>query len=205
MAKKSTPLKDEQLYSIDDLYQKLDDALQAINKLADQKSHDIESRNATKVEAEAITTRNFAEQLRKGYQILKNEYVVEQKGLLFDEDLENIGKSFKTQYSEFTKDLIKHGKANSEAERKHLDEVFDAHEIRTMEQMEGWASKYSVPVRCWMRWLGKNIFDDDEPKETVQEALKVIGDCMMAAEGNPKMCPESEPTFPLYCSTSGAK
>lgn len=37
--------------------------------------------------------------------------------------------------------------------------------IYAMEQMEGWASEYSVPVRRWMRWLGKNIFDDDEPKE----------------------------------------
>ena len=46
-----------------------------------------------------------------------------------------------------------------------------------------------------MRWYGKNIFDDDEPKERVHAALRVLGDCMMAAGLKPKVEPMPEPTF----------
>ena len=111
---------------------------------------------------------------------MRNGYVIEEKGLLFDQDLENIGETFKTKYDEFTEDLITKGNENRDVEKKRLAGVYDAHEVRTMKQMEGWASEYSLPVRRWMRWLGKNIFDDDEPKENVHAALRVIGDCMMA-------------------------
>ena len=55
--------------------------------------------------------------------------------------------------------------------------------------------EYPVPVRRWMRWIGKHLFDDDEPKEKVHDALRVFGDCMMAAGFKPKTDPISEPTF----------
>ena len=195
MTKKPTPLKDEQEYNVDELYQKLDELNKAIQMLVDQKNADSEQQNITSEDDKAVTTENFSACFRKGCQVLQNEYAVERRGLLFDKDLEDIGVKFKEKYGEFTKDLVERGKENDKAERKRLDVVFDAHEIRTMEQMEGWASEYSEPVRRWMRWLGKNIFDDDEPKETVQEALRVIGDCMMASGFRPKAEPESEPTF----------
>jgi hypothetical protein len=192
---KQTPLKDEQLNDFDDLYQKLDDIMKAIQKLADQKNPVGEQQNDTLAECNAVTTENFTTCFRKGYQGLRNGYVTEKKGLLLDQDLENIGEKFKTKYDEFTEDLITKGNENRDAEKKRLAEVYTAHEIGTMKQMEGWASEYSEPVRRWMRWIGKHLFDDDEPKETVHEALKVIGDCMMAAGFRPKTEPATELTF----------
>lgn len=188
MAKRYIPLKDEQEYNIEDLYQELADIKKAIQELADQK-------NGTSAESTAVTTENFPTYFRKGYQGLRNGYVTEKKGLLFDQDLENIGETVKTKYDEFTEKLITKGNENRDAEKKRLSEVYTAHEIGTMEQMEGWASEYSEPVRRWMRWLGKHLFDDDEPKEKVHEALRIIGDCMMAAGFKPKIEPASEPTF----------
>jgi len=192
---KQTPLKDEQLNDFDDLYQKLDDILNAIQKLADQKISVSEQQNGTATKSNTVTTDNFSTCFKNGYQGLQNVSVTEKKGLLFDQDLENIGEKFKTKYDEFTDEIIKKGNENRDAEKKRLAEVYNTHEIRTMEQMEGWASEYPVPVRRWMRWIGKNLFNDDEPKETVHEALKVIGDCMMAAGLKPKVDPASEPTF----------
>lgn len=195
MPKKLTPLKDEQQYSVDDLYQKLDDVLNAINGLADQKNPVGEQQNGTSTEDKTVTTENFSTCFRNGYQGLRNGYVIEKKGLLFDQDLEDIGKKFKTKYDEFTKGLLEKGKENNEAEKKRLVEVYTAHEIYTLEQMDGWASEYPVPVRRWMRWIGKHLFDDNEPKEKVHEALKVIGDCMMAAGFKSKTEFATEPTF----------
>ena len=195
MPKKPTPLKDEQQYSVDDLYQKLDDVLKAVQKLTDQKNLVGEQQNGSSAVSTNVTAENFTTCFRKGYQGLRNGYVTEKKGLLFDQDLENIGQTFKTKYDGFTKDLLEKGKENREAEKKHLAEVYTAHEIFTMEQMEGWASEYPVPVRRWMRWIGKHLFDDDEPKEKVHDALKVIGDCMMAAGFKAKTEQTSEPTF----------
>ena len=195
MPKKPTPLKDEQQYSVDDLYQKLDDVLKAVQKLTDQKNLVGEQQIGSSAVNTNVTTENFSTCFRNGYQGLRNGYVTEKKGLLFDQDMENIGQTFKTKYDAFTKDLLEKGEENRETEKKRLAEVWTAHEIRTMEQMEGWASEYSVPVRRWMRWIGKHLFDDDEPKEKVHDALKVIGDCMMAAGFKSKTDPVSEPTF----------
>ena len=195
MVKRYTPLKDEQEYNVDDLYQELDDIKKAIKDLADRKNFDGEQRNGSSAKDSIVTTENFATCFKKGYQGLRNGSVTERKGLLFDKDLENIGEKFKTKYDEFTEKLITKGNENRDAEKKRLSEVYTAHEIGTMEQMEGWASEYSEPVRRWMRWLGKHLFDDDEPKEKVHEALKIIGDCMMAAGFKPKTEPASEPTF----------
>lgn len=192
---KQTPLKEEQEYSVDDLYQKLDDVLKAIKALSDHKNPDSEQQNSTPKDGKTVTIENFSTCFRKGYQVLRNGNVVEKKGLLFDQDLENIGETFKTKYDEFTEDLIAKGNANRDAEKERLAGVYDNHEIRTMEQMDGWASKYPIPVRRWMHWIGKNIFDDDEPKETVHAALMVLGDCMMAAGLKPKTEPVAEPTF----------
>ena len=195
MPKKPTPLKDEQQYSVDDLYQKLDDVLKAVQKLTDQKNLVGEQQNGSSAVSTNVTTENFTTCFRKGYQGLRNGYVTEKKGLLFDQDMENIGQTFKTKYDAFTKDLLEKGKENREAEKKRQEEVWTAHEIRTMEQMDEWASEYPVPVRRWMRWIGKHLFDDDEPKEKVHDALRVFGDCMMAAGIKPKTDPISEPTF----------
>lgn len=192
---RQTPLKDEQENSVYDLYQKLDEIMNAIQDMADQKNPDAERQESTSEDDMTVTTENFSTCFRKGYQCLRNGYVVEQKGLLFERDMENIGKTFKENYDEFKDGLIKHGEENMEAEKKRLAEVYDRHEILTMKQMEGWASKYPVPVRRWMRWLGKRLFDDNEPKETVHAALMVIGDCMMAAGLKPKADPSAEPTF----------
>ena len=195
MPKKPTPLKDEQQYSVDDLYQKLDDVLKAVQKLTDQKNLVGEQQNGSSAVSTNVTTENFSTCFRNGYQGLRNGYVTEKKGLLFDQDMENIGQTFKTKYDAFTKDLLEKGKENREAEKKRQEEVWTAHEIRTMEQMDEWASEYPVPVRRWMRWIGKHLFDDDEPKEKVHDALRVFGDCMMAAGIKPKTDPISEPTF----------
>ncbi len=195
MAKRYIPLKDEQEYNIDDLYQELADIKKAIQELADQKNPVSEQQNGTSAVSTNVTTENFSTCFRKGYQGLRNGYVTEKKGLLLDQDLENIGETVKTKYDNFTEDLLKKGKENREAEKKRLAEVWTAHEIRTMEQMDGWASEYPMPVRRWMRWIGKHLFDDDEPKEKVHDALRVFGDCMMAAGFKPKTDPISEPTF----------
>lgn len=195
MAKRYIPLKDEQEYNIEDLYQELADIKKAIQELADQKNSVSDQKNGISAESTAVTTENFPTYFRKGYQGLRNGYVTEKKGLLFDQDLENIGETVKTKYDEFTEDLLEKGKENREAEKKRLAEVWTAHEICTMEQMEGWASEYPVPVRRWMRWIGKHLFDDDEPKEKMHDALRVFGDCMMSAGIKPKTDPVSEPAF----------
>ena len=136
MGKKSTPLKDEQVFNVDDLYQKLDEVLQAVKELADQKSSGSEQQNSTSEGDKTVTTENFSACFKKGYQVLRNGYVIEEKGLLFDQDLENIGETFKTKYDEFTEDLITKGNENRDVEKKRLAGVYDAHEVRTMKQME---------------------------------------------------------------------
>lgn len=188
---KQTPLKDEQEYDIDDLYRKLDDIMDAINTLTDQKNQTSEQQNGTS----EVTTNNFSNCYIRGYQALRQEYFKAKEGLLSDQDMENIGEKFKKKYDEFKDSMVKHGKESMEKEKKRLDEVDDKHEVRTMEQMAEWASEYPVPVQRWMRWFGKNIFDNDEPKETVHETLRVFGDCLMAAGLKPKVEPMPDPTF----------
>lgn len=196
MAKnKLTPLKDEQEYNIDDLYQKLDAIMSAVKELADQKNHTDGRQNVASSEDKTVTTDNFNDCVKNGYHGLQEKLAAEQKGLLFDQDIENIGVKFKEKYDAFMDGLVKHGKESDEKEKKHLDEVYDKHEIRTLEQMEGWASEYPVPVRRWMRWFGKRFFNDNEPKETVHAALRIMGDCLMAAGLKPKADPVPEPTF----------
>ena len=117
MAKRYTPLKDEQEYNVDDLYQELDDIKKAIKELADR-NLDGEQQNGSSAKDSIVTTENFATYFKKGYKGLRNGYVTERKGLLFDKDLENIGEKFKTKYDEFTEKLITKGNENRDAEKK---------------------------------------------------------------------------------------
>lgn len=54
---------------------------------------------------------------------MRNGYIIEKKGLLFDQDLENISETFKTKYDEFTDGLITKGNKNRDTEKKRFKQT----------------------------------------------------------------------------------